>query len=162
VLVAAGAFLAGFAVNASYEHWEGGWSFGPRHLGQVLGFLAIGLAPVWMRGGRWLRTLVVALAISGGAITLVAVATDAQPNNTIQSPMTEYQWPSFKDGYISLNRQSYFDMRPPDRTDEPREIHNVLAQWNLGEQMGLSGLWSLMPLAIGLAALIALAFRAAD
>jgi hypothetical protein len=150
VLIAGVVFLAGLAWNAAYEHWEGGWSFGPRHLGPVLGFLALGLVPVWTHGGRVLRGLVLALLVCGAAVNLVGVATDAQPPNDYTRPMAEYLWPSFKDGYVSLNRQSYFDKRPPERTEEPRNIRVVLAQWNLGEQMGLVGLWSLLPLGIAL------------
>jgi hypothetical protein len=160
--VATVAFLVGLAMNASYEHWEGGWSFGPRHLGPVMGFLALGLMPVWMHGGRLLRGLLLALIVWGAAVNLVGVAADAQPPADYPRPMTEYLWPSFKDGYISLNRQTYFDYRPPARTDEPREIRNVLAQWNLGEQMGVPGLASLIPLGVGLGVLLTAAFRARD
>lgn len=106
-LFAAAMFLVGFALNASYEHWEGGWSFGPRHLGPVLGFAALGLVPVWIRGGRALRGLIVALAVAGSAFSLIGVSTTAQPPAPDpQQPMRDLLWPAFRDGQLSLNRQS--------------------------------------------------------
>jgi hypothetical protein len=163
-LVAAAMFLVGFALNASYEHWEGGWSFGPRHLGPVLGFAALGLVPVWIKGGRALRVLIVTLAVVGSAFSLIGVSTTAQPPGTPQfeHPMRDLLWPAFRDGQLSLNRQSYFDVRPPDEAAGLRDVGVEHAQWNLGEKMGLTGLPSLLPLGAVLIVTIGLALGTKD
>ena len=161
-LVAALAFLLTFAMNASYEHWEGGWSFGPRQLGPALGFAALGLVPVWMKGGRVGRALVLTLALAGFCAALVGVSTTAQPPAPDpKAPMHDLLWPAFRSGHLSLNRQSYFDKYPegggPDVLDFEKH-----AQWNLGEKMGLSGLASLLPLLAGLVVIVGAAVRTKD
>jgi len=162
-LVAAAMFLVGFALNASYDHWEGGWSFGPRQLGPVLGFAAVGLVPVWIKGGRALRALVVALAVAGSAFSLIGVSTTAQPPAPDpQHPMRDLLWPAFRDGQLSLNRQSYFDVRPPGEAAGLRDVGVEHAQWNLGEKMGLTGLPSLLPLGALLIVTIGLALKTKD
>lgn len=162
-LVAAAVFLLGFALNASYEHWEGGWSFGPRHLGPVLGFAALGLVPVWIKGGRVLRALIVSLAVVGSAFALIGVSTTAQPPAPDpQHPMRDLLWPAFRDGQLSLNRQSYFDVRPAGEAAGLRDEGVEHAQWNLGEKMGLTGLPSLLPLGAVLVVTIGLALRTKD
>jgi hypothetical protein len=163
-MAAAVAFLLVFALNASYEHWEGGWSFGPRQLGSVVGFAALGLVPVWLYGGRLLRVLVVVLAFVGAGCTVVGVSTTAQPPGTPQfeHPMRDLLWPAFRDGQLSLNRQSYFDVRPAGDIGGPQEVGLPRPQWNLGEKMDLTGLPSLLPLAGVLAVTVGLAFWMKD
>jgi hypothetical protein len=162
-LVAAAMFVTGFALNASYEHWEGGWSFGPRQLGPVLGFAALGLVPVWIKGGRALRALIVALSVVGSVFSLIGVSTTAQPPAPDpQHPMRDLLWPAFRDGQLSLNRQSYFDARPPGEAGGLRDVGVEHAQWNLGEEMGLTGLPSLLPLSAVLIVTIGLALRTKD
>jgi len=162
-LVAAAVFLVGFALNSAYDHWEGGWSYGPRHLGPVLGFAALGLVPVWIKGGRALRALIVALAVAGSACSLIAVSTTAQPPAPqFDDPMRELLWPAFRDGQLSLNRQSYFDARPPGEAAGLRDVRVVRAQWNVGEKMGLTGLPSLAPLGAALIVTIGLALGTKD
>ena len=162
-LVAASVFLVGFAMNAAYEHWEGGWSYGPRQLGPVLGFAVLGLVPVWIKGGRALRALVVALAVVGSVCSLIAVSTTAQPPAPQPDhPMRDLLWPAFRDGQLSLNRQSYFEARPPGEAAGLRDVGVERAQWNVGEQIGLTGLPSLMPLGAALVVTIGLALWTKD
>jgi hypothetical protein len=161
-LVAAVAFLLTFAMNASYEHWEGGWSFGPRQLGPALGFAAVALVPVWMRGGRIGRAVVVVLALAGFGSALIGVSTTAQPPADFQAPMREVLWPAFREGHVSLNRQSYFDERPDGAGRGVLDFDKPHAQWNLGEKMGLSGLVSLLPLLAGLVVIAGGALRTKD
>jgi hypothetical protein len=163
-LMAAAVFLVGFALNASYEHWEGGWSFGPRQLGPVLGFAALGLVPLWIKGGRALRVLITTLAVVGSAFSLIGVSTTAQPPGTPQfeHPMRDLLWPAFRDGQLSLNRQSYFDVRPAGEGAGLRDVGVEHAQWNLGEKVGLTGLPSLLPLGAVLIVTIGLALGTKD
>lgn len=64
--------------NASYFYWDGGHSTGPRHAIPALGFLALGLAPLWQAWGRtgrrWIAgllglSLFVNLAIAAALVT---------------------------------------------------------------------------------------------
>lgn len=138
--------------NASYHYWDGGWSYGPRHMAPVVWFLALALAPVWCGVGKWLRVGLVAAAAYGGLLALMAVAVTAQPPDTYEHPLTELYLPLFLDGEVAHNWQSYLERLPMEQRD--RQTH----AWNLGEKAGLTGLPSLVPL-IGLWLLGAIAWR---
>ncbi len=133
--------------NAAYFYWDGGWSYGPRHLSPGIAFLALGLAPLWTRARPALRATLAALAIYGGALTLVAVSTTAQPPDSVKHPLGDLLWPAFCAGELSRNHQS-IDQSGAAMT-QPR------AAWNLGEKIGLHGLTSLLPLFVAFAALAA-------
>lgn len=64
--------------NSSYYYWDGGYSTGPRHSVPALGFLALGLAPLWQAWGqtgrRWIAgllglSMVINLAIAAAEVT---------------------------------------------------------------------------------------------
>ena len=132
-------------LNASYIYWEGGWSYGPRHLAPAIPFLCVGLAVLWTRAPRGVRKVLVVLSAYGVAISLVAVATMAQPPAAIQRPVSELLLPAFLDGDLSLNMQRFTD-RGAD-TDFRAHV-TPKAAWNLGMKAGLHGHASLIPLAI--------------
>ncbi len=131
-------------LNASYTYWEGGWSYGPRHLSPAIPFLCLGLAALWAISPRPARAVLAAFAAFGAALSLVASATMAQPPNTFQRPVSELLLPAFRDGDLSLNTQRFTDAgASPFRAHvEPK------AAWNLGMKAGLEGHASLIPLAI--------------
>jgi hypothetical protein len=136
-------------LTAGYAYWSGGWSYGSRHLGPALPFMCVGLAPVWMRTGRTLRTAILVVALIGIGESLVAVATTPQPPAQFQRPMAELLWPAFRSGDFPIGWQSYLDLRPPPGAMSELERGGVLrASWNLGQLMGLNGFASLLPLAI--------------
>ena len=63
--------------NASYVYWDGGNSTGPRHVVPMLGFLALGLAPLWRAThARWAKAAL--LAILAGSIALNAIIASAE------------------------------------------------------------------------------------
>ncbi len=131
--------------NAAYKYWSGGWSFGPRHLAPALPFLALPLAFAWSRGRTPLRALLLAAALASGAIQLVAVATTAQPPESVRRPLGELLLPAFREGDLSLNHQSFLEAgADPARLRGGSIPHDA---WNLGEKLGLRGLASLVPLA---------------
>ncbi len=146
------AWLAGFIVvfyvllNAAYHYWEGGWSFGPRHLSPALPFASLGLALLWTRAPRWFRSVLAAACLWGFATALIAVSTMAQPPALFDRPMTQLLWPLFRDGELSVNTQTITtggaDPSIWGTDAEPR------AAWNLGMQAGLDGHASLVPLAL--------------
>ena len=132
-------------LNASYIYWEGGWSYGPRHLSPSLPFVALGAAPVWDSASKAGRLLLVVCCLWGAALSLIAVSTTAQPPGNLPSPVHDFLWPAFRAGDLSVNHQSFVDYAAdPDRLRGGAQSH---AAWNVGELIGLRGLWSLLPLA---------------
>ena len=127
-------------VNASYYYWDGGWSFGPRHMAPALPMMSLALALLWSRAKPALRVLLVLLALYGAGLTFVAVSTTAQPPDTYHRPVTELLWPNFAKGRVSINWQAFVEDNLRERRDP--EAH----AWNLGEKIGLTGWWSLVPL----------------
>jgi MFS family permease len=145
--LAAGTVAAYYVLlNASYTYWEGGWSYGPRHLSPALPFICLWLAFLWAVARRLGRAALVTLAAWGVAMSLVAVATMNQPPGSFHRPMAELLWPAFADGDLSLNRQRFTDGGADAgalRVHGPRK-----AAWNLGMKVGLDGHASLAPLGI--------------
>jgi hypothetical protein len=137
--IAAGAASAifYFLLNSAYKNWGGGWSYGPRHLAPAFAFVCIGLGPVLMRGGRFVRGIVLILAMVGAAESLIAVSTTVQPPPDYAQPMQQLLWPSFRDGKLSINPQSFLEFQPSE---------GATAAWNLGQLAGLTGKASLLPL----------------
>jgi hypothetical protein len=131
-------------LNSSYFYWEGGWSYGPRHMAPALPFLALALAPLWTLGSRPLRIGLGLIGVVSVALTLIGVSVTPQPPYSYDSPFAQLWWPAFKAGDLSVNHTS-FDMatyNPLLVRDHP-EAHQA---WNLGELAGLQGLKSLLPL----------------
>jgi hypothetical protein len=157
--VAAAAGLFYLVLNASYYYWEGGWSFGPRQMAPGLPFLAIGLAPLWDRWRRLGRTVLIALGVWGASVTLVAVATTAQPPASVERPLHDLLWPAFRDGDLSLNNQGFMDFRA--HADALRGNPLSHAAWNVGELLGLRGQDSLIPLVLIWGLAVGLYFNAA-
>jgi hypothetical protein len=132
-----------FLLNASYFYWEGGWAYAPRHVMPTLPFLALGLAPLWDSWGRAGRAVLLAAALTGAALTIIAVSTTPQPPSNVRWPTVDLLWPAFKDGDLSLNTQTFVHnaLNGPLRNDLPAH-----AAWNLGQLAGLKGHASLLPL----------------
>ena len=131
-------------LNGSYFYWNGGWSYGPRHMTPALPFLALALAPVWVRAPRYVRSGLAALCLAGVALTLIGVSVTPQPPIVYDRPLVQLWWPAFGDGDLSVNHTS-FDMAGwnPDLVRHHPEAHQA---WNVGELMGLQGRASLVPL----------------
>ena len=123
--------------NGAFSGWHGGWTYGPRYMGAGVAILCIGLAPMWSRAGRNLKWLLAALAIWGFALSLMAVATTAQPPQNYRIPVPQLILPSFWHGQLSLNHVSMLT---------PAEASQTRTAFNLGEVLGLQGLTSLIPL----------------
>ena len=133
-------------LNASYFYWEGGWSYGPRHLSPGLAFACLGLGPLWTRGRLAGRVALAGLALYGVAISLVAVSTTPQPPADFTRPVAQLLWPAFQAGRLSLNSQRFADLRPS--IDDIVANRNPAA-WNVGQRwLGLKGHASLAPLAL--------------
>jgi len=132
-------------LNASYNYWEGGWSYGPRHAAPGIPFLCVSLAFLWTAvpaAGRWILG---GLCAYGAAVTLIAVSTMPLPPSDIRPPVAEFMWPAFRDGDLSLNTQTFVSYGV---NLDFRGHHEPRAAFNLGMKLGLTGHASLLPLAI--------------
>jgi hypothetical protein len=129
-------------LNAAYVYWDGGYSYGPRHLSPALPFLCLALAPLWARAAVPSRVVLGALALYSASLTLVAVSTTVQPPDRFKRPVTELLLPAFARGELSLNHQAFVE------PDLVRRRDPIAHAWNLGEKLGLSGRASLVPLAL--------------
>jgi hypothetical protein len=132
-------------LNAGYTYWEGGWSYGPRHLSPAIPFLCIGLATLWTAAPRVIRWALAAVSAYGAAITLVAVSTMPLPPANIRRPVAEFLLPAFRDGDLALNTQTFASGTVDANF---RAHHEPKAAFNLGMKMGLDGHASLVPLAL--------------
>ena len=149
-LISAAIVVYDFLMTSGYAYWDGGWSYGSRHLGPALPFLSIGLAPVWQGAGRAARIGVLLLAAVSVGQSLVAVATTPQPPGIAPAdPMRELLWPAFASGDFPIGWQSVLELRPPPGAMSDLERRGVpRASWNLGQLVGLEGHLSLLPLAV--------------
>jgi hypothetical protein len=150
--IAAAAIVSFYLLfNAAYFYWDGGWSYGPRHMAPALAFLGLALAPLWSTTPPIVRAGLAATGLYSAARQLVAVATTAQPPDAFHRPFSELLWPSFAEGRLAINMQAFVDFQPA----EERDL--IAHAWNLGEKLGLSGHASLLPL-FGLWAAIGLSW----
>ena len=133
-------------LNASYNYWEGGWSYGPRHASPGIPFLCISLAFLWTAApaiGRW---LLAAFSAYGAAITLVAVTTMPLPPANLRAPVRQLLLPAFLDGDLALNSQT---MASYGVDTDFRAHHEPRAAFNLGMKIGLgTGHAGLLPMAL--------------
>ncbi len=168
-----------FAVNASFNNWEGGFGVGARYLVPLIPLW--GLAMLRCRGRQ--KPLFVVLAVVSFAINFTATAVDPQPSGTIPRPLTQYLVPLLVRGHFPAD----VPITPPWSAatftghtsvnrftpDEPVVFYrqppgSLAAEWasfNLGEPFfGAGDARSLIPiaaiLAIGVAAILTKARRA--
>jgi hypothetical protein len=89
-------------LNASYVYWDGGWSYGPRHLTIALPFLALGLAPLFDAIWRTLRPLAWAALLAGVFLTVIVVSTEGMTPDYVTKPLPRHYWPIFREGRVAL------------------------------------------------------------
>ena len=87
------------AVNSGYVYWDGGASWGPRHLVPALPFLALLALPA---AARWTATATALVALSG-LLTLAAVATRTLPDPALAFPLRDELLPRVLQGAVTNN-----------------------------------------------------------
>src|ERR1035437_8651134 len=110
----------------------------------ALPFLVLAHAPLWIASGRLGRFGLAAVCACGIVITLIGVSTTPQPPSIYDHPFRQLWWPAFLARAPSLTPPS--DERAgwnPQLVRNHPEVHQA---GNLGEQLGLRGLTSLLPL----------------
>jgi hypothetical protein len=132
--------------NLVFNGWTGGWGVGPRYLIPALPFLFVLVAEPWGRY-RVVRSIAVGLSIL--FMTAATTALVMVPGPTLGPP------PAGRDpvretlvlalgGAVSLNEQAVFEYLP--RASADPAVDDQWDSYNLGELMGLGGLWSVLPL----------------
>lgn len=149
VLTAAAVSLLFVWMNTSLVDWDGGWATGPRYLIPAIPFLVLLVAGLFPRNGAspgrapgWATRGFGALAVLSAGLMLAATAVKPEVPNTFRAPFTEWILPEFFAGRLAGNTQSIDSLWPVEG--------GPAAAWNLGQLLGLSGLASLLPLALAI------------
>lgn len=143
-------------MNASFNGWHGGYSFGPRYLIPALPFLALPLAPVLAR----LKRIGWCLVVISAALILLATAVDPQAPFDIPNPWTGYivplatggsvpRPPHRIEGRVSANPQGTSEKFAFDLF-RPGSEQVAWNSFNLGEILWPGSAMSLLPLLVAL------------
>jgi hypothetical protein len=165
--LATGIVLAFLTMNAAFNGWHGGYSYGPRYLIPALPFLALPLAPAFDR----LPRAGSGLAVISAAMVLLATAVDPQVPFDEPRPWSGYLLPlaagdtvkvrgAAIEGPVSANPQSLVEKFPHDLFPAGSS-ESFWSSFNLGEAVWPASWMSLLPLVILLAAGSAAALREA-
>lgn len=121
----------------SYVYWNGGWSYGPRHMSSALPFLALGLAPLYDALPNRARPLAIGTLVVAVALTMIAVATHGMTPWTVDQPWRDLYWPALLSGGYAQHT-GWVDTGGP--------------ATNFGIALGFSRAQSLVPLWLGMIA----------
>ena len=131
-------------MNASLIDWDGGSAVGPRYIVPCIPFLVVlvgGLAlPPEPRAPRAARAIVALVFGVSAFLMLAATAVQPEIGHTIPSPFADVVLPKLARGEVAVSTQS-IDMGGLDKK-------GTRYAWNLGEQLGFGGLFSLAPLLV--------------
>ena len=131
--------------NMSFNGWTGGWGVGPRYLIPSLAFLySLSLDGFrrWPRMARLLMVISAVFMISATAVEVMVPGPNGGPPPP-SSPITD-SIGQLASGEVSVSSQSMLDYLPA------HSPHEEWDSYNLGELLGLSGLFSLAPIAIAM------------
>jgi len=165
-------------LNLSFYTWEGGWSCGPRYLIPMLPFMTVPIIFVAKKLPK-LTGILVAVSIF---FMLAATAVRPEIHPAIKNPFFGYILPNFVRGNLSSNPQGVDEIRPlpeylasniywfsvsdsqlknlfPEGKYPPAFKQAKFNSFNLGELLGLPGLFSLLPLFLLWAGFVFLAIK---
>jgi hypothetical protein len=138
VALCAAIFVLFVWLNASLVDWQGGWAMGARYLIPSIPFLVL-LAAAIPRPHPVVPLLVIALVAHGGVHMLIGTAVKPEVPTPIKQPYQEFLYPRFSRGELAASTQG---IHQKGAAKKGRQA------WNLGEQLGLGGLATLVPMAI--------------
>jgi hypothetical protein len=81
--------IAVLLYNSAYVYWDGGHATGPRHSVPMIGFLALGLAPLWQSWRATGRGWIAGLVGSGMVINLAIAATEIAAPHGFRFPLVD-------------------------------------------------------------------------
>lgn len=136
-LVAGGLALYYFLFNASFYWWKAGLAFGPRYAGAAIPVGCLGLALSWEYATVIWRRVLLALAVISVFITLVVISTTSQLAMQDSCPIVHSSWPAFWSGKMAMNPVSMLT---------PAEANGGYGAANLGQLLGLHGIYGVIPL----------------
>ncbi len=125
-------------LNASYPVWDGGYSSGPRHLIAGVPLLLLPACVLFSGRMRWPLAL-----LTAGSVAMALAITLVNPLGPYQVDclLGDYILPALAEGRVSDNFFAWW----PGWQPGSREAAAAVA-FNLGERLGLGGLWSVIPL----------------
>ncbi len=142
-------FVGYLVINASFNGWHGGATVSARYLIVALPFLGLSLhaLPWSSRAVRIVFGLTSIVSVVN--MTAIAAVNPLAPEE-LTNPLYGYTYGLLFDGQVSPYPFAFkFLMLHP----EWKEL-TPYAMWNLGELLGLRGLWSLLPLLLTSALLV--------
>lgn len=98
--------------NASYVYWDGGFSTGPRHSIPMVGFLALGIAPLWRDWRATGRGWIAGLVGSGIFLNLAIAATEIAAPSEFRFPLVNPILKNFAQGKIRDIAGEYWGWPP--------------------------------------------------
>lgn len=157
ILAAAGICMYFFLLAASMRTWTAGWGIGPRYLIPALPFLHLFACEALRRSGALFVLLGVYSAGLHFAVSAAGtfIPTPLEINSTNgEEAWTPFGWAVYwlKNGDVSINTQSIVESFPS--TLFPAAGTDIWDSYNVGELIGLQGLWSLLPLLLVLAVFV--------
>ncbi len=140
-------FAAFLALNASFNNWHAGATFGPRYLIPALPFLALPLAVAFARR----RLATAAVAVLSAAIVFVGTATLPLVHHSAEHPLIDPVLLGFLGrsslGAVSQNPMGIYELAPYTHFAAGSFVTRWNA-WNLGEALFPGSRLSLLPLLV--------------
>ncbi|CAN5728483.1 hypothetical protein BH11PSE6_BH11PSE6_17200 [soil metagenome] len=94
--------------NSAYVYWDGGYATGPRHSVPAIGFLALGLAPLWQGWRASGRGWIAGLIASGMIINLAIAAAEIAAPQGFRFPLVNPIMPMFLRGELRTIAGDYW------------------------------------------------------
>jgi hypothetical protein len=104
--------IAVLLYNSAYVYWDGGFATGPRHSVPMIGFLALGLAPLWQGWRATGRGWIAGLVGSGMVINLAIAAAEIAAPQGSRFPLVDPIFRKFLAGEIRDVPGEYWGWSP--------------------------------------------------
>ena len=100
--------IAVLLYNAAYVYWDGGHATGPRHSVPMIGFLCLGLAPLWQGWRATGRGWIAGLIGSGMVINLAIASAEIAAPHGYRFPLVDPVMRKFLRGDIHTIAGDYW------------------------------------------------------